>query len=81
MIEANNVYIRVQDRGIGISHENLQRIFAPFERALNSDSSGGLGLGLYITRQLAESHGGFVRVESVVNEGSTFTVVLPLTEP
>ncbi|MFZ6710270.1 hybrid sensor histidine kinase/response regulator [Undibacterium sp. TC9W] len=80
VVKADSVHIRVQDRGIGISDENLQRIFAPFERALNSDSSGGLGLGLYITRQLAESHGGFVRVESVVDEGSTFTVVLPLTE-
>lgn len=80
VVLADSVHIRVQDRGIGISDENLQRIFAPFERALNSDSSGGLGLGLYITQQLAESHGGFVRVESVVEEGSTFTVVLPLTE-
>jgi len=80
VVKADSVHIRVQDRGIGISDENLQRIFAPFERALNSDSSGGLGLGLYITQQLAESHGGFVRVESVVDEGSTFTVVLPLTE-
>lgn len=80
VVQADSVHIRVQDRGIGISDENLQRIFAPFERALNSDSSGGLGLGLYITQQLAESHGGFVRVESVVDEGSTFTVVLPLTE-
>ncbi|MFZ6871874.1 hybrid sensor histidine kinase/response regulator [Undibacterium sp. Di27W] len=80
VVKADSVHIRVQDRGIGISDENLQRIFAPFERVLNADSSGGLGLGLYITRQLAESHGGFVRVESAIDEGSTFTVVLPLTE-
>jgi signal transduction histidine kinase len=76
--DADKVHIRVRDHGIGISPENLQRIFAPFERALNSNSSGGLGLGLYITRQLAESHGGSVSVESRVGEGSTFTVVLPL---
>jgi signal transduction histidine kinase len=43
------------------------------------DGSGGLGLGLYITRQLVEAHGGSVSVKSTEGEGSVFTVTLPLT--
>jgi len=70
--------ISVQDQGIGISAEDLQRIFAPFERGTNTNSASGLGLGLYIMRQLAEAHGGSVAVQSTVGEGSTFTIVLPL---
>lgn len=77
-VENNSVHIHVADHGLGISEDNLQRIFAPFERALDKDSSGGLGLGLYITRQLAEAHGGSVSVKSRLGEGSIFSVKLPL---
>jgi signal transduction histidine kinase len=77
-VAEGTVKISVQDRGTGISKEDLQRIFAPFERGSRTKFTAGLGLGLYIIRQLADAHGGSVAVESVLGEGSTFTITLPL---
>jgi signal transduction histidine kinase len=73
--------IIVRDQGRGISPPDQQRIFEQFERIANHDGTGGLGLGLYITRQLVEAHGGTIRVESKLGEGSVFTVWLPLQPP
>jgi PAS domain S-box-containing protein len=67
----------VRDRGIGIAAEDQGRIFGRFERAASSRHYGGLGMGLYITRQIVEAHGGSVRVASAPGAGSTFTVELP----
>jgi signal transduction histidine kinase len=72
--------IRVQDRGIGIAPEDQARIFEQFVRVGDRKRVNGLGLGLYITRQLVEAHGGTISVESVPGEGSTFTVALPAAE-
>ena len=69
--------IEVRDQGIGIAPEDLERIFGRFERAVPSRNYGGLGLGLYISRQLAEAHGGSIEVQSRPGEGATFTVRLP----
>ena len=69
----------VHDYGIGIAAPDLGRIFEPFERAVPTRGYGGLGLGLYISRQLVEAHGGRVDVKSVPGEGTTFTVELPRT--
>lgn len=69
--------IAVQDRGIGISNPDLERIFGRFERAVSVRNYGGLGLGLYITRQLVEAHGGTIRVTSEPGTGALFTVELP----
>jgi len=68
----------VKDQGIGIAAESLRRLFAPFERAVSLRNYSGLGLGLYIVRMIAEAHRGCVYVESRVDEGSAFTVELPL---
>ena len=68
----------VTDHGIGIKPEDMGRIFGRFERAVSSRNYGGLGLGLYISRQIAESHGGQIEVVSKPGRGSTFTVKLPL---
>jgi signal transduction histidine kinase len=76
--EGDRALVRVRDRGIGIAPEQLDRIFARFERAVSERAYGGLGLGLYIVRRFVEAHGGAVRVESRQGEGSTFTVELPL---
>ena len=67
----------VRDQGIGIAAPDLERIFGPFERAAPTRGDGGLGLGLYITRQLVEAHGGRIDVKSVPGEGTTFSVELP----
>jgi PAS domain S-box-containing protein len=67
----------VRDRGIGIRSQDLARIFERFERAVSSRNYGGLGLGLYITRQVVEAHGGSIDVSSQPGEGATFTVRLP----
>ena len=61
--------MEVTDQGIGIAREDLQRIFERFERAVPPRNFGGLGLGLYITRQIAEVHGGRVDVSSTPGAG------------
>jgi signal transduction histidine kinase len=67
----------VRDEGIGIGPEALERIFGRFERGVSDRQYGGLGLGLYISRELARAMGGEVRVESRLDQGATFTVELP----
>ena len=67
----------VVDHGIGIAPEDQERIFHRYEQATSSRPAGGLGLGLYIARQIIEAHGGTIRVESQPGEGSTFTIDLP----
>ncbi|MDY7226383.1 sensor histidine kinase [Hyalangium rubrum] len=69
--------LTVRDQGIGIAEEDLGRIFERFERAVSDRHYGGLGLGLYITRQIVEAFGGTVRVSSQPGQGSTFTLELP----
>jgi signal transduction histidine kinase len=71
--------ISVKDEGVGIAPENLNRIFDRFERAISSTSVTGLGLGLYICKQLVAAHGGSIQAESTLGAGSTFTVKLPLS--
>lgn len=69
--------IQVRDEGVGIAPEDVQRVFEQFVRVGERTRVPGLGLGLYITRQLVEAHGGTIAVESTLGEGSTFTVALP----
>ncbi len=70
--------LRVHDEGIGIAPDHLERIFGRFERAVAPGKYGGIGLGLYITRQIIEAHGGTIGVISAPGQGATFTVMLPL---
>jgi histidine kinase/DNA gyrase B/HSP90-like ATPase len=58
----------------------LERIFERFERAVSSRRYGGLGLGLFLARQIAESHGGTLHVESSPGEGATFVLTLPMEQ-
>ena len=70
--------LTVHDQGIGISSEDQRRIFDRFERAVPVRSYGGIGLGLYIAKQIVVAHGGSIGVRSAPGEGSTFTVELPV---
>ncbi|WP_241758829.1 sensor histidine kinase [Pyxidicoccus parkwayensis] len=69
--------LSVKDGGIGISAQDLPRIFERFERAVSDRHYGGLGLGLYITRQIVEAFGGTVSATSEPGKGSTFVLELP----
>jgi PAS domain S-box-containing protein len=69
----------VRDHGIGIATGDLPRIFDRFERAAPARHYGGLGLGLYIAREIVHAHGGWIRAASWPGEGATFTVELPKT--
>jgi signal transduction histidine kinase len=71
----------VADRGIGIAPDDQRRIFERFERAVSPHQGGGLGLGLWIVRQIVEALGGTIGVASRPSAGATFTVVLPRSGP
>lgn len=70
--------IAIQDHGIGIDKDLQHKIFQRFERATNPNYYAGMGLGLYIVRELVEAHHGSVTVKSILGEGSLFKVTLPL---
>ncbi len=73
------VLIWVKDQGIGIAEDNLPHIFKRFHRVNNLDRSlSGLGIGLYLVKEVVTRHGGYTWVESREDEGSTFFVTLPL---
>lgn len=75
--EGDFAKLSVRDHGMGISEVDHARIFERFERAVSMRSFGGLGLGLYISRQIVEAHGGSIEVQSEQGKGSCFTVRLP----
>ena len=77
---ADRVEIAVTDQGIGIAEPDLDRVFERFFRVdpARSRATGGTGLGLAIVKHIATNHGGGVSVWSVLGEGSTFTIKLPL---
>lgn len=77
-VTAAGACIEVRDQGIGISQKSLERIFCQFERAEGSESSAGLGLGLFIAEQIVKAHDGRIQVESEESKGALFRVLLPL---
>lgn len=77
--DGSNAILTVSDDGIGLSKEDQHRLFQPFARAdAVRQSIGGTGLGLFISRQIVEHHGGTIEVDSEPGAGSTFIVRLPL---
>ena len=78
--DSREVRVEVIDQGAGIPEDMLPRIFEPYERGSSNAAPAGLGLGLYISRQLAEAHSGTLTVRSKPGEGSSFMLTLPRTE-
>lgn len=70
-------HLVVKDCGIGISEQDIERIFKLFERGVNRRNQGGLGMGLYIASQIVKAHGGKINVNSQLGAGTEFTVTLP----
>jgi len=75
-VEDGMARISVSDTGIGMDEQTARRVFLPYEQA--SRHRGGIGLGLSISKQLVELHGGSIDVRSAPNRGSTFSFTLPL---
>ena len=73
--------LTVRDSGPGIRPDRLPRIFERFERVGAGSTTSGLGLGLYITREIVRAHGGSVAVESEPEKGCVFLIELPLEPP
>ena len=71
------VRVDVRDHGPGIAPEQQQKIFEPYERGVGNEVPSGLGLGLYISRELAEVHEGTLTVASIPGEGAVFSLTLP----
>jgi PAS domain S-box-containing protein len=73
-----HLHLSVRDHGIGIADEHQERIFHPFERAVSAIEISGLGLGLYISKEIVEAHGGKIILKSSPGQGANFTLVLPI---
>lgn len=74
----NSVVFEIKDQGVGISRNDLDKLFQPYSRLDGEAASTGLGLGLYISKQYIEAHCGSIAVESQKGLGSLFRVILPL---
>ena len=72
--------VAVRDQGVGIAPADHARVFERFERAAGTIRVGGLGLGLWISRQIAQAHGGNIQLKSQLGSGAEFVVTLPLLE-
>ena len=80
--ERTDALISVRDTGIGIAKEDISRVFSRFWRsdASRERVSGGLGVGLSLTKEIADRHNGSITVESELGKGTTFTLRIPLTQ-
>jgi signal transduction histidine kinase len=78
--KGDDMTISVTDNGMGIPDSFKDKIFSRFQRAIPASEVSGLGLGLYISKQIIEAHQGKIFVDSELNKGSCFTVQLPRGE-
>jgi PAS domain S-box-containing protein len=79
--DADEAVIEVADKGPGIRETDLARIFRRFERAVSLRHYGGLGLGLYVSREIVRAQGGTISARNLVGGGACFTVRLPMDGP
>jgi signal transduction histidine kinase len=75
--DAHSTTLAVTDHGPGIAPEERERVFRKFERATSTTQTTGFGIGLWLVRRIVEALGGTITLESEVDVGTTFTVVLP----
>lgn len=75
--KGETICLSVKDQGIGIAEHDMERIFDRFERSVDSNDVSGLGLGLFITKQIVLAHGGNISLQSELGKGTTFIVELP----
>ena len=75
-----NLYVNIDDTGIGIPCQDLSRIFNKYYRSAGASGFKGTGLGLAISRAIVEGHGGAIEVESTEGKGSKFTVMIALSD-
>jgi signal transduction histidine kinase len=71
------ILIEVKDQGLGISEKDQEKLFESFHRGSNVSSISGTGLGLFIVKKMVETLHGSICFKSVINQGSTFTIILP----
>ena len=76
--EDKHAVVKVKDTGIGIPKEDIDNMFVRFSQGTKNKRSTGTGLGLYLSRQIIEAHGGKISLKSEVNKGSEFTFSIPL---
>jgi signal transduction histidine kinase len=76
-VEESELIFEVKDQGIGIPVEDLDKLFTTFHRATNTGNIQGTGLGLAIVQKCVDLHHGQIFVNSILNEGSTFTLRIP----
>ena len=69
--------ISVEDHGIGIEEEEIPKLFARFYRSREVRDNEGIGVGLYLARQIVEEQGGYIKVKSTPGKGSTFELFFP----
>lgn len=79
-MEDANAYISVRDCGIGMDRDDLPKLFQPYFRARSATGIAGTGIGLNIVKEILEMHGAGIRVDSVLGQGTTFTVLFPLDD-
>jgi two-component system phosphate regulon sensor histidine kinase PhoR len=77
-VDGNHLLVSVSDTGVGISTDDLPRVFERFYKADRARAGGGTGLGLAIARHVVEAHGGKIWAESVEGRGATFSFSIPL---
>ena len=79
--DEREAFVTVRDQGMGIAPADQERIFEQFERTEGAAQVAGLGLGLYIARQIAQAHQGRLEVRSAPGEGAEVILSLPLPPP
>lgn len=77
--DSETVKLFVRDQGLGIRPEDQNRVFERFERAISGSEVSGVGLGLFISKNIIQAHGGEIRLTSQIDKGSEFLIILPRT--